>query len=269
MHFNLISKIRLFSNRRKEPYFSFYNVTGFYPKNIDYYLLAVSHKSSPLQTPDGQTLNNERLEFLGDAILNTVVSDILYHLYKIEQEGFLTNARSNIVKRDSLNEVCQRIKLDKLIVVTKHLNLEKNKNIYGNALEALMGAIYLDYGYEKCVEFVKNKVLVSLEEMKKTAEDDDNYKSRLIEWCQKNRLEIEFVLLDETLGSDNKHTFKTQLLIEGIKLSTAIGSSKKESQQKAAFKALNRIEKKPDFLEQLITKIFEKSEEVNNEIALK
>ena len=132
-----------------------------------------------------------------------------------------------------------------------------------------MGAIYLDYGYAKCIEFVKNRVLVSLEEIKKTAEDDDNYKSRLIEWCQKNRLEIEFVLLDETLGSDNKHTFITQLLIEGIKVSSAIGSSKKESQQKAAFKALNRIEKKPDFLEQLMTKIFEKSEEVNNEIALK
>ena len=151
----ILRKIRLLSNARKEPYFLFYKVLGFYPDKIAYYQLAVRHKSVSIPTDSGHNLSNERLEFLGDAVLNSVVTDILYRRYEDEREGFLTNTRSKIVKRDSLNKLAVEIGLDKLVIVTKYVNTHTNNNIYGNALEALMGAIYLDYGYKQCKRFVE------------------------------------------------------------------------------------------------------------------
>ena len=239
---------------------SFFNVLGFYPRNIDYYLLAVRHKSNPLQTAKGLSLNNERLEFLGDSVLNSLISEILYQSYPDEQEGFLTNARSNIVKRETLNELCEKIGLHKMLVVTRHIDLEKNNNICGNALEALIGAIYLDYGYMKCLEFVKKRLFISFDMLKKIAEDNENYKSKLLEWCQKNKLEAEFRLVAETTGADNQHTFHTQLLIEGMKISTGIGTNKKESQQNASSEALLQIDNKTMIIQQIIDKSNPKKE---------
>ncbi len=257
LKFNFLNTERLFSNKRKEPFLSFFRVLGFYPRNIDYYLLAVRHKSISIQGKDGQVLNNERLEFLGDAVLNSIISDILYHRYPDEQEGFLTNARSNIVKRDSLNELSVQIGLDQLLVTIPHLNPDKSNNLYGNALEALIGAIYLDYGYQKCDEFIKSRLFLSLDILKKTAEEDENYKSKLLEWAQKNRLETEFRLHTETVDADNQHSFHTRLLIEGIDISEGMGTNKKESQQNAAAQALMLINSNPDF----VTEIVEKSNE--------
>lgn len=216
---NFINTERLFSKKRKEPFLSFFKVLGFYPRNIDYYLLAVRHKSISIQGTDGKLLNNERLEFLGDAVLNSIISDILYHRYPDEQEGFLTNARSNIVKRDTLNDLCMQIGLDRLLITIPHLTPDKSNNIYGNALEALIGAIYLDYGYLKCAEFIKERLFENFDILKQTAEENDNYKSGLLEWAQKNRLETEFRLQTETVNADNQHTFHTRLLIEGINIS--------------------------------------------------
>lgn len=114
---------------RQEPFSLFQEIIGFYPKNIELYKLAVRHRSMQLKSADGQWINNERLEFLGDAVLNSIVADVLYHNYEKENEGFLTNARSNIVKRDSLNKICRQIGLDKLVVTDKQLNLKNNSNI--------------------------------------------------------------------------------------------------------------------------------------------
>jgi len=253
---NLIRKIRLISNARKEPYFLFYPVLGFYPDKIEYYQLAVRHKSVSIPTENGQSLSNERLEFLGDAVLNSVVTDILYRRFENQREGFLTNTRSKIVKRESLNQLAIEIGLDKLIVMTKYLNANTtNNNIYGNALEALMGAIYLDYGYKQCKKFVEDRLLKSFIDLDKVTENEVNFKSKLIEWCQKNRFETEFILVSDTLKSANKHEFLSQLLIQGVAICEATGNSKKDSQQNASKIACELINANDKFLKELKEKI--------------
>jgi ribonuclease III len=248
---NILRKIRLLSNSRKEPYLLFKKVLGFYPDKIEYYQLAVRHKSVSLVTESGHSLSNERLEFLGDAVLNSVVTDILYHRYENQREGFLTNTRSKIVKRDSLNLLAVEIGLDKLVKVTKYVNAHTNNNIYGNALEALMGAIYLDYGYKQCKMFVEQRLIRTFVDLDKVAENEVNFKSKLIEWCQKNRLEPEFVLISETLSSSNKHLFDSELIINGRTICKATGNSKKESQQKASCIALDLIQNQPNLVVEL------------------
>jgi len=248
---NILRKIRLLSKTRKEPYLLFHKVLGFYPDKIEYYQLAVRHKSVSILTENGNHLSNERLEFLGDAVLNSVVTDILYHRYENQREGFLTNTRSKIVKRDSLNILAVEIGLDKLVKVTKYVNAHTNNNIYGNALEALMGAIYLDYGYKKCKSFVEKRLIKTFVNLDEVAENEVNFKSKLIEWCQKNRVEPEFVLISETLSNSNKHIFESRLTIDGKDICEASGPSKKESQQNASRIAFQLIQSNPNFLNEL------------------
>jgi ribonuclease-3 len=248
---NILRKIRLISKARKEPYFLFYKVLGFYPDKIEYYQLAVRHKSVSIPTESGHNLSNERLEFLGDAVLNSVVTDILYRRFENQREGFLTNTRSKIVKRDSLNQLAVEIGLDKLVKVTKYVNTHTNNNIYGNALEALMGAIYLDYGYKQCKIFVEKRLIRSFVNLDEVVENEVNFKSKLIEWCQKNRIEAEFVLISETLSSSNKHVFESRLTINGKTICEASGASKKESQQNASRSGLELIQSNSNFLKEL------------------
>lgn len=250
---NILRKIRLISNARKEPYFLFHNVLGFYPDKIAYYQLAVRHKSVSIPTEGGHLLSNERLEFLGDAVLNSVVTDILYRRYEHQREGFLTNTRSKIVKRDSLNLLAVNIGLDKLMKVTKYVNTHTNNNIYGNALEALIGAIYLDYGYKKCHKFVEKQLFESYIDLDKIANDEVNFKSKLIEWCQKNHLEVEFILTQETLSKPNKHVFTSGLFIGGVKICESKGSSKKDSQQNASREADKLLQSNPNAIFEMIS----------------
>lgn len=258
---NILLKIRLLSKARKEPYFLFYKVLGFYPDKIEYYQLAVRHKSVSIPTENGCNLSNERLEFLGDAVLNSVVTDILYRRYEDEREGFLTNTRSKIVKRDSLNKLALEIGLDKLIQVTKYVNTHTNNNIYGNALEALMGAIYLDYGYKQCKKFVEQRLFKGFINLEKVAEKEVNFKSKLIEWCQKNKLEMEFILVSETMSRSNKHIFLSSLIIQGKTICEASGPSKKESQQNVSRIAFETILSDLEFLENLKSNQEQASEE--------
>jgi len=258
---NILLKIRLLSKARKEPYFLFYKVLGFYPDKIEYYQLAVRHKSVSIPTENGCNLSNERLEFLGDAVLNSVVTDILYRRYEDEREGFLTNTRSKIVKRDSLNKLALEIGLDKLIQVTKYVNTHTNNNIYGNALEALMGAIYLDYGYKQCKKFVEQRLFKGFINLEKVAEKEVNFKSKLIEWCQKNKLEMEFILVSETMSRSNKHIFLSSLIIQGKTICEGSGPSKKESQQNVSRIAFETILSNPEFLENLKSNPEQVSEE--------
>jgi ribonuclease-3 len=259
---NILRKIRLISKARKEPYFLFYKVLGFYPDKIEYYQLAVRHKSVSIPTEGGHNLSNERLEFLGDAVLNSVVTDILYRRYEKEREGFLTNTRSKIVKRDSLNHLAVQIGLDKLVKVTKYVNANTNNNIYGNALEALMGAIYLDYGYKQCKKFVEERLLKTFIDLDKVTENEVNFKSKLIEWCQKNRFDAEFVLIQDTLQNANKHEFLTLLTIQGQSICEAVGNSKKESQQNVSEIAFQIINSSKNFIEELNAKILAAAEEI-------
>ena len=243
--------IRLLFNRKKEPYLFFYNLLGFYPDDIRYYQLALHHKSVPIHTQDGRNLCNERLEFLGDAILNSVITDILYTRFQNEREGFLTNLRSKIVSRESLNHIAMEIGLDKAIIASRYVNLHANSNIYGNALEALFGAIYLDQGYRKCKIFVEERLFRHILDWNDILQKEINYKSRLLEWCHKRHIEPEFDLVKETVQR-NRHTFHTCLKIQGHIISQATGSSKKESQQRAAEIAYKQIKDDPRFLQTLV-----------------
>lgn len=238
----ILRKIRLLSNARKEPYLIFYRILGFFPDNIDYYRQALSHRSLSVADSSGKMLSNERLEFLGDAVLGSVVTDILFHKYSEKDEGFLTNTRSKIVRRESLNRLAVQIGIDKLTNASPYINTNTNKNIYGNALEALLGAIYLDYGYKKCKQFFENKILKQYIDIEKLTQSDENFKSKLIEWSQKNRINVEYIMLSDELLEPNRHIFHVSLLIDGKQISTGVGPSKKIAEQNASANALKYIE---------------------------
>lgn len=243
-HKDLIERIKLPFRKDKELYSSFYHILGFYPRNISYYRQALLHKSSSLKVNQGLPVNNERLEFLGDAILDAIVGDIVFRHFTGKREGFLTNTRSKIVQRESLNKIAVEIGLDKLI---KSSSKSSSHNSYmcGNAFEALIGAIYLDRGYDCCMKFISGRILQRLIDIDKVAYKEVNFKSKLIEWGQKNRLTIAFNLIEQTKESATTPVFASRVLIEGIACGEGKGYSKKESQQQAAKEALNLLKRKP------------------------
>ncbi|MCQ2256494.1 MAG: putative dsRNA-binding protein [Bacteroidaceae bacterium] len=189
-------------------------------------------------------LNNERLEFLGDAVLGAIVADILYKHYGRKQEGFLTNLRSKIVCRKSLNNLAVNIGLDKLIQHTGAVTTGHNSFMNGNAFEAFFGAIYLDRGYDYCYRFLEDKVFKHYINIDKVAELEENFKSALIEWCQKYQYKFEFIHKEMRDANNSKvPMFHSQILIEGIPCGVGDGYSKKESDQNAASQVLKKIRK--------------------------
>jgi len=233
-------QIRAIPHRGKEPYLSFYKILGFYPDRIDLYNEAVTHRSSPIRTSNGKWVNNERLEFLGDAILDAIVADILYKEFRNKKEGFLTSMRSRIVQRDTLNKLAVELGLDKLIVSSTR-NLAHNTNIYGDALEALIGAIYLDQGYRVAKKFVFETLIkqhLSIEEVVKSEVD---FKSRLIEWGQKNKIDVNFNVIESSYDEQNNPVFVSGVSVGNMEIGTGVGYSKKESHQMAAKQAIQRI----------------------------
>ena len=247
---NLIDRIRLLFRKDKESYLCFYRMLGFYPHNIRYYEQALLHRSSSVKSDQGRLLNNERLEFLGDAILDAVVGDIVYQKFEGKREGFLTNTRSKIVSRESLNHVAEQIGLSKLIKFSiRHSS--HNSYMGGNAFEALVGAIYLDRGYAYCKDFMEHRIIGPYINLNKISRKEVNFKSKLIEWSQKNKVEIVFDLINQSLDEFNSPVFETEILIEGIHACKGKGYSKKESQQLAAHETLNRIKKDSAFVESI------------------
>ena len=238
MFSNITDKIRLLFRKDKEPYLCFYKMLGFYPRNIEIYQQALLHKSSSIKAGKGRLLNNERLEFLGDAILDAIVADIVYKKFEGKREGFLTNTRSKIVQRETLNRVAVEIGLDKLI-----------KYMCGNAFEALIGAIYLDRGYRACKKFMEERIINQYLNLEKISRKEVNFKSKLIEWSQKNKFCVEFNLIEQSLDSDQNPIFETQITVENIPAGTGKGYSKKESQQEAAHATLTKIKGDPQFID--------------------
>ena len=248
---NLIDRIRLLFRKDKESYLCFYQMLGFYPRNIRIYEQALLHKSSSVKSDKGRLLNNERLEFLGDAILDAVVGDIVYQKFEGKREGFLTNTRSKIVSRESLNHVAEQIGLVKLIKFNTRQSAH-NSYMGGNAFEALVGAIYLDRGYDYCKYFMEHRIIGPYLNLEKLSRKEVNFKSKLIEWTQKNKVMIAFELVSQTLDEFNSPVFETEILIEGIHACKGKGYSKKESQQIAAHDTLNKIKKDSAFLERIL-----------------
>ena len=245
---NQIDKIRLLFHKDRESYFCFYKILGFFPCNIRFYQQALLHKSTSVRSEKGRPLNNERLEFLGDAILDAIVGDIVYKHFEGRREGFLTNTRSKIVQRETLNKLAVEIGLDKLVKYSTRSS-SHNSYMYGNAFEAFIGAIYLDQGYERCKQFMEEKILKNYIDLDKMSRKEVNFKSKLIEWSQKNKMEVSFELIEQFLDQDYNPMFHTEVRIEGLSAGTGTGYSKKESQQNAAQMALKKIKSDEAFKE--------------------
>lgn len=243
---NQIDKIRLLFHKDRESYLCFYKILGFFPRNIQLYQQALLHKSTSLRSEKGRPINNERLEFLGDAILDAIVGDIVYQRFEGKREGFLTNTRSKIVQRETLNKLAVEIGLDKLIKYSTRSS-SHNSYMYGNAFEAFIGAIYLDQGYDRCKQFMEQRIINQYIDLEKISRKEVNFKSKLIEWSQKNKTEVSFELIEQSFDQDSNPIFQTEVRIEGIPAGTGIGYSKKESQQNAAQMAIKKV-KEADFM---------------------
>ena len=247
---NLIDRMKLPFRKDKELYLSLRQIIGFYPHDIGYYKLALMHKSMFKRNAKGKPVNNERLEFLGDAILDATVGDIVYRHFPGKREGFLTNTRSKLVQRETLNRLAQEMGINQLIL-SNGRSSSHNSYMGGNAFEALVGAIYLDRGYNACMEFMRKRILTQMINIDKVAYKEVNFKSKLIEWSQKNRVRIDFRVLSQEKDKTGSPVFKYQVMLETVEGCTGTGFSKKESQQMASKLTLERLRKEPQFIDQV------------------
>ena len=245
---NIIDRIKLPFRKEKELFSSLYKILGFYPHNIEYYRQALVHKSIGKRNDKGKPLNNERLEFLGDAILDATVGYIVYRHYEGKREGFLTNTRSKLVSRETLGKLANEMGLSQLILSAGHSN-SHNSYVGGNAFEALVGAIYLDRGYDACMWFFENRVLGKYINLDKVAYKEVNFKSKLLEWSQKNRVRMEYRLMKQKKDDNGSPVFSFVVVLEGIDGEKGSGYSKKEAQQLASKETLQRLKREPQFVE--------------------
>lgn len=209
------------------------DIFGFIPNNIELYKLALIHKSASIVV-DGQTINNERLEFLGDAVIESVTSDYLFIEYPEYDEGRLTQLRSKIVSRQSLNGIAKKIGLDRCVICNRSVSTSQ-KHIFGDAFEAMMGAIYLDQGYDFVNRLLINTIYATSLSLERVDEEETDFKSRLIEWGQKHHHTILF----KTKGvgkstAAGAHSFRSVVLIDSLEVGHGTGESKKEAEQSAA-----------------------------------
>jgi len=238
----IVQRIKLFSSPRKEFYLFLKELIGFYPSNIKLYDLAFVHKSSPVFDSRGNAVNNERLEFLGDAILGAIIADFLYNRFPREDEGFLTKNRSKLVNRNILTKLAFDIGLNVFIDSNTTKSADKS-HIYGDALEALIGAIYLDKDYQTAKYFVTKRILSQFVNLNEIEQKDSNYKSQLIEWSQKNKKEVKFQTIEEAPSDKSKPPkFVTKVFVNNKELGSGTGTSKKESQQNAARETLKKLQ---------------------------
>jgi ribonuclease-3 len=210
------------------------NLLGYYPKNLNYYKQALRHKSASNIILKGVKDNNERLEFLGDAILSTVIANYLYSKFPLKDEGFLTKMRSRIVSRDNINRLSKKLGLHEFVETVKHNNTI-SKSYEGDALEAIIGAVFMDFGYKKTEHFIVNRLVnihLNMDEIEHTEID---FKSRVIEYSHKEKKSFEFVI-DQEGGKGQSDYYKISLFIGIEKVSEGVGKSKKGAEQQASEK---------------------------------
>lgn len=210
-----------------------HHLLGFTPAYLPYYQLALMHRSKIEELDQ----NNERLEFLGDAILGAVIAEYLFKKYPTQSEGFLTELRSRIVRRETLNNVALRMGINKLVQYNQNDRNLSRSHIFGNALEALIGAVYLDQGFANTRKFILQQMVknyIDLEHMENT---DTNFKNQLLSWAQKNGRIISFELLEEK-NEGSRKIFSVGILLDGTMTAIGNGYNKKDAGQVAAQKAL-------------------------------
>ena len=250
---DIIDRIKLPFRKEKELFSSLYDIMGFYPRDISYYKQALMHKSVGRRNDKGKPLNNERLEFLGDAMLDAVVGHIVYERFPGKREGFLTNTRSKLVSRDTLGKLADEMGLKRLILSSGYSN-SHNSYVAGNAFEALVGAIYLDHGYDGVRRFMENRILSKLINIDKVAYKEVNFKSKLLEWSQKNRVRLEFRMIKQGVDKESSSpVFNFQVFLEGVAGESGKGYSKKEAQQLASEATLKRLKREPQFIDAIFT----------------
>ena len=244
----LIDLIKLPFRKDKELFCALHDIMGFYPRDISHYKVALTHKSSGQRNDKGKPLNNERLEFLGDAMLDAVVGHIVFERFTNKREGFLTNTRSKLVSRDSLGKLAKEMGLTELI---QSSGQQRSHNSYmaGNAFEALVGAIYLDQGYNAVMRFMKKRILKQVVNLDKVAYKEVNFKSKLLEWTQKNRVKMEYRMLKQSTDDKGSPIFGFCVYIEGVEGGKGQGFSKKEAQQQASKDTLERLRREPQFID--------------------
>ena len=221
------------------------HITGSRPNNLYLYKLALQHTSAAREiNAEGFRESNERLEYLGDAILGAVIADFLFKKFPFKEEGFLTEIRSRIVNRESLNNVARKIGLNRLVVFDGHRRTAlTHKSMYGDALEALLGAIYLDKGFEFSRRFIIKRLIKPHFDLENIVQNNQNYKSIMIEWAQRANKKVQFEILEERGAIHNKE-FVAQVLIDGEPFATGSGYSKKKAEQAAAEKSCELLELK-------------------------
>ena len=233
----LVPIFRNYFSSDKEFYLLIRQVLNYRPKNLGLFKLALTHKSASRKLFNQNFYNNERLEYLGDSILNTVVSDLLYKYYPNKEEGFLTKMRSKIVSRESLNELAHKMGLAEIMF--QSLPDYSATNIPGNALEAVIGAIYMDSGFNKVKNYITNKVINPYVNFQTFENIIFDYKSHLIEWSQKNDMEVTFEDIEKENKKMSQPLFVSKVKIFDKTLGSGTGYSKKEAQQKAAKEAFD------------------------------
>jgi ribonuclease-3 len=212
-------------------------IIGFTPTRIQVFKTAFYHRSMNNDSP--KKTSNERLEFLGDAILSTIVAEYLFKKYPNKDEGFLTKMRSKIVKRQTLNDIADRMGLD--VILADYSMGKLSSSMLGNAFEALIGAIYIEFGYEKTKNYVIRNILMKYLDIKDLESKDDNHKSQLLEWCQKNGKEINFITLSK-FKLDKRDCFKVAVQIDNKEMATSEDFNKKSAEQSASLKVLKMLD---------------------------
>lgn len=236
--------VRYYFSKNKIFFRLIYQLTGIYPSNLKIYKIAFTHKSATKYSDKNRNFNNERLEFLGDAILASIIAEFLFSYFPYKKEGFLTKMRARIVSRDQLNEIALDMGLQYHIV--SHNKINGTKNIYGNALEALIGAIYLDKGYSQTKKFIIHKLIHNNIDLNELAHTDSDFKSQIIEWAQKNKIDISFNDEEVESTEHNNLYFTSEVINNKEVIGRGKGSSKKEAQQNASKEALNYIDNYSD-----------------------
>ncbi len=219
-------------------------IIGFRTTNLRIYEAAFIHRSASFTLPDGQRINNERLEFLGDAVLDTILSDYLFEKFPDANEGFMTKIRSRIVNREILNQLAISMGIDKILVSNVSSN-NSTRNLYGDALEALIGALFVDKGFKKTKNLFIKRVFNKYLDLGQIVDTDTDYKSLVFEWIQKHKTNLTFEYKEEYDFKLKKSVFSATLIINKEEFGTGQGASKKEAEQEAAGKAWAKLKEIP------------------------
>lgn len=215
------------------------NIAGFTPSNLELYRLATVHSSIAKENGHGFKESNERLEYLGDAILGAAVADYLFKKFPFKSEGFLTEIRSRIVNRETLNLLARKIGVGNIVQYDQK-NAHLQQVILGNTLEAIVGAIYLDKGYLRTKKFVIDKLINPNYDLDEIVNSNSNFKSKIIEWSQREGKEVRFEILHVTKGRNHKE-FTAQVIVDDQPKGTGYGNSKKKAEQDAAQKTCEML----------------------------